>query len=260
MPMPPPLALLTLAVLLLLAGPGRGQPSQLCLAAIAQVEAEASLPEGLLLAIGHVESGRRDPASGRFGPWPWTINAEGRGEFFPDRAAAIAAVRALQARGVRLIDVGCMQVNLHFHPTAFATLEDAFDPLTNARYAARFLRELQAREPDWIIAAGHYHSRTPGLADGYRARVEAAWPAARARAAEGRVLAGRLPPRPGGVPPVVALSNRMERAQVIPLAGAGMGGARPGRGLDAYRAQPVPMASSAMAARFAARRPVSGLQ
>jgi len=245
MAMFPPLALLALMLSLLLTVPARGQPApaQLCQPAIAQAETEAAIPAGLLLAIGRVESGRRDPDGGGFVPWPWTINAEGRGQFFPNQAAAIAAVRALQAQGVRLIDVGCMQVNLHFHPNAFASLEDAFNPLTNARYAARFLRELQAREPEWITAAGHYHSRTPTLAQAYRARVEAAWPAARARMAQVRV--------PAGVPPVVALSNRLERAQVIPLAGA-----RPGRGLDAYRAQPVPMASSAMAARFVARRPL----
>jgi hypothetical protein len=255
MPNAPLLSLLAFTLFLLPAQPARSQqpPTHLCQAAIAQVEAEAAIPEGLLMAIGRVESGRRDPDSGAFGPWPWTINAEGRGHFFPDRAAAIAAVQALQARGVRLIDVGCMQVNLHFHPNAFTSLDDAFDPLANARYAARFLRELQAREPEWITAASHYHSRTPTLAEAYRARVEAAWPAARARMAQARTLA---PGRPGGIPPVVALSNRMERAQVIPLAGA----AGAGRGLAAYRAQPIPMASSAMAARFATPRRLSGRQ
>src|SRR5690349_16563156 len=86
-----------------------------CRAAIAAAERERSIPAGLLQAIGRVESGRRDPATGQFGPWPWTINAEGRGMFFPSREAAIAEVRQLQARGVRVIDVGCMQVNLHFH-------------------------------------------------------------------------------------------------------------------------------------------------
>ena len=35
-----------------------------------------------------------------------------------------------------------MQVNLFYHPAAFATLDDAFDPLTNARYAGLFLAAL----------------------------------------------------------------------------------------------------------------------
>ena len=64
--------------------------------------------------------------------------------FFPTREAAIAEVRQLRADGMRLIDVGCMQINLHHHPNAFASLEEAFDPLSNARYAAQFLTELRS--------------------------------------------------------------------------------------------------------------------
>lgn len=234
------------------AAPAQGtaalDPTRLCRAAIARAEQEAQLPPGLLQAIGRVESGRRNPDTGEFGPWPWTINAEGRGHFFPDRAAAIAAVRDLQARGVRRIDVGCMQINLHFHPTAFASLEEAFDPLANARYAARYLRDLQAAQPDWIVAAGHYHSHTPELAEAYRARVRAAWPETQARLAEDRALAARAAALPA--PRALSLSNGVERAQIL----ASTGG--PGRGLDAYRAQPVPLAarpSGALAALLARR-------
>ena len=48
-------------------------------------------------------------------------------------------VRALQLRGVRAIDVGCFQVDLFYHPCAFANLDDAFDPDANAFVAARIL-------------------------------------------------------------------------------------------------------------------------
>ncbi|MBW6398801.1 transglycosylase SLT domain-containing protein [Roseomonas sp. HJA6] len=195
------------------------------------------MPAGLLQAIGRVESGRRDPVTGQFGPWPWTINAEGRGMFFPTREAAIAEVRQLQARGVRLIDVGCMQVNLYHHPNAFPGLDQAFDPLTNARYAAQFLSELQASTQDWARAAGHYHSQTPERAEPYRARVLQAWAGEQGRppgdpAAEAALLARFAA---GGSGPL-SLANRAERAQVIPLA---PGAAGQGRGLDAYRAAPI---------------------
>ena len=53
------------------------------------------------------------------------------------------AVRKLQRRGVRNIDVGCMQVNLRYHPKAFKSLGQAFDPRANAAYAAGFLRKLR---------------------------------------------------------------------------------------------------------------------
>jgi hypothetical protein len=228
------------------AGPGLAlDPTQLCRAAIARAEQEAQIPPGLLQAIGRVESGRRNPETGQFGPWPWTINAEGRGHFFPDRAAAIAAAREMQARGVRVMDVGCMQVNLHFHPRAFASLEEAFDPGANARYAARFLTELHAARPDWMVAAGHYHSHTPELAEAYRARVRAAWPETQRRLGEDRALAAR--PAGAAAPPTsLSLSNRADRAQVLsPAQGAGPGA---GRGLDAYRAAPVALAARPMGA------------
>src|SRR4051794_17124580 len=227
---------ITCCLLLLLLPPAAwaqaGEQGQLCRAAIAQAERERGLPPRLLAAIGRVESGRRDPQTGTLHPWPWAINAEGRGSFFPDKAAAIAAVRALQAEGVRSIDVGCLQINLRHHPQAFASLDEAFDPLANARYGARFLTELQATRGDWMQAAGGYHSQTPGFAEPYRARVAAAW------------LAEQGMP----VPPPTALA-----AAAVPGGGAmlGNGAGRPplrpaapgaGGGRDPYRAAPIPLA------------------
>ncbi|MDB5416000.1 MAG: hypothetical protein JWR10_4335 [Rubritepida sp.] len=227
-----------IAWLIPLPASAQADPTLLCRAAIAQAERDANIPLGLLQAIGRVESGRRSPETGITGPWPWTFNAEGRGQFFPTKEAAIAAVREMQGRGVRIIDVGCMQVNLHHHPRAFASLEEAFDPVSNARYAARFLTELQAARSDWIIAAGNYHSQTPELAQAYRARVQAAWPAAQARATEDRALAAARPVTP---PTGLSLSNRMDRAAVIPFVNVGAAGGGRGRGLDAYRAAPIPL-------------------
>jgi hypothetical protein len=238
--------------------PARGfSEGHLCRAAIAEAERGANLPRGLLQAIGRVESGRRDPETGHFAPWPWTINAEGEGKYFPTREAAIAHVRQLQARGVRIIDVGCMQVNLHHHPNAFASLEQAFDPLTNARYAARFLTELNGGRADWRQAAGHYHSQTPERAGPYREKVLAAWEQEARNAgdssAEAMALA-RLRVGWGSVALAsaggISLSNRAERAQIIPLPGGnGRGFAAegsPGRGLDAYRSAPIHAVSRPM--------------
>ena len=123
----------------------RAQDWAACREAVEAAEREAALPPGLLHAIARTESGRRDPATGRVEPWPWALNAAGMGMHAPSRAEAIATVAALQARGIRSIDVGCLQVNLLHHPGAFASLEEAFEPAANARYAARFLRELQGR-------------------------------------------------------------------------------------------------------------------
>lgn len=157
---------------LAMAGPVR---ASVCDAAGAQAEVAYQLPPGLLRAIGRVESGRRDPATGAFAPWPHTINANGQGRFFDDAASAAAAVRSLQAAGTASIDVGCFQVNLMHHPLAFARLEDGFDPAANAAYAAAFLTSLRQRVGSWEGAVAAYHSATPERGEAYRARVFAAW-------------------------------------------------------------------------------------
>jgi hypothetical protein len=228
-----------LLFLLIPSGPAQAEQGRLCRAAIQAAERAAGIPAQLLMAIGRVESGRRDPETGAFHPWPWTINAEGRGQFFPTRAAAIAEVQALQARGVRSIDIGCMQVNLRHHPDAFPNLEAAFDPATNARYAARFLTELRQGRADWQAAAAAYHSQTPEFAAPYRARVLAAWAEEQARPHPPVPLLAAAGARP---PPAAAvggggamLSNGADRV-ALPS-----GAAPPGRGLAAYRSLPVPI-------------------
>ena len=171
--------------------PARAARPVSCEAAIAAGEQALDTAPGLLHAIGLVESGRRDPRSGERRPWPWTVSAEGIGTYYPDKEAAIAAVTELQARGISSIDVGCMQVNLFYHPAAFASLEEAFDPGRNARYAARFLQSLYGRTHDWAAAASAYHSFTPGPAAQYAKLIAAVWagaPVPVVAAADGREI------------------------------------------------------------------------
>jgi hypothetical protein len=150
-------------------------PAALCETAVTTAEYVNHLPARMLGAISLTESGRLDAAAGRTRPWPWTINAEGEGQFFETKEAAIAAVKALQDRGVQSVDVGCLQVNLMYHPSAFASLEAAFDPRSNANYAAHFLNALFADSRDWPTAIAAYHSETPALGDAYRVLVMARW-------------------------------------------------------------------------------------
>lgn len=166
-------------------------PASLCETAATSAEYAARLPPRLLAAISLTETGRIDPNTGRPRPWPWTINAEGVGQFFATRQQAITAVRALQARGVQSVDVGCMQVNLMYHPAAFASLEEAFDPTANAGYAARFLTELYVGFKDWARAIAAYHSETPALGEAYRLLVMARWQNGDPRSAAAPV--GRYP-------------------------------------------------------------------
>ncbi len=209
--------------------PVEPSPGLLCRSAIAMAEREQGLPVHLLAAIGRVESGRQDGAAGAPHPWPWTINAEGQGAFFDTKAQAVAAVRALQARGVRSIDVGCLQVNLLHHPDAFASLEQAFDPGANAGYAARFLRQLQGQAGAWPKAIAQYHSATPELGEPYAAKVMAVWPEENRRS-----------------PPDSPLARAWSTTQQTAAHAAGRVGVpfqrpAPGevRGLDFYRTMPI---------------------
>lgn len=167
------------AVLLLAAGPAHAQDLWgACARAITAAERGSGIPPGLMLAIARVESGRARPRSGDnanrpggVSPWPFAINADGSGRFPETRVAAVAEVEGLRARGINSVDVGCMQVNLYFHPDAFPSLEAAFDPATNVAYAARFLRELRARTGNWAEAVAQYHSSEPGRGLAYHSRV-----------------------------------------------------------------------------------------
>lgn len=156
----------------------QGLPAPTCGPAIAASERAEGLPPQMLRAIGVMESGRTDPRTGVAAPWPWTINVAGAGRMFDTAGDAIAAVQAAQAGGVQSIDVGCMQINLLHHPHAFATLQDAFDPATNVRYAAGFLSRLHGRDGAWGAAIAAYHSSTPALGLPYARTVALLWPLA----------------------------------------------------------------------------------
>ena len=146
----------------------------LCTRAIQQAEIGSGLPPRMLGAIATVESGRRDPATQQVLPWPWTINAQGKGNFFASKAEAIAFAHNLQQQGVQSFDVGCMQINLMHHPDAFASLDEAFDPGANARYAVRFLQALRDKTGSWDTASAWYHSANPSEGGPYRQLVVAA--------------------------------------------------------------------------------------
>jgi hypothetical protein len=180
------------------AGPARADggpaddPWALCAAATDAAEAmRPGLPAHLLGALAKVESGRWHAGSKARLAWPWTVMAEGRGRYLPTKAAAIAEVRRLQARGVTNIDVGCMQVNLHWHGEAFDSLGQAFDPAHNVAYAAAFLLDLRSSENSWTKAIGVYHSRTPKFSGPYRSKVFRHWRAEKKAAVAARIAERR---------------------------------------------------------------------
>ena len=228
------------------------RPSVLCQTATAEAELSTGVPNQLLGAISRVETGRYDADAGGVRAWPWTINAQGKGHFYDSKAEAVAAAQAFQAAGIQSIDVGCMQINLMYHPRGFASLEDAFDPHANAAYAAHFLTDLFHQTGSWPHAAAAYHSQTPDLGIDYQNKVLEAW-------AEpiDRPDPDFLPSAHAGSRPTLSVASTpgvVSPMGMRPLGGVGriihngvtgsVGGTPGGvgRNLAAYRAMPVAMA------------------
>jgi len=134
-----------------------------------------NIPTDLLTTISLAETGRWDPKKREMFAWPWTVTWGGKGRYFPTKQDAISAVTELQYSGVKNIDVGCMQINLMYHPEAFKDLNEAFDPTSNINYARRFLGGLYNSTGSWIQAAANYHSTNPLLNLNYQTKILKIW-------------------------------------------------------------------------------------
>jgi hypothetical protein len=145
-------------------------PERICDQVARQASSESGVPLSVLQAITRVETGRAKTKGTQ--PWPWTVNMEGKGVWFDTEDEARAYVFQHYKRGARSFDIGCFQINFKWHGQAFNSIEEMFDPITNARYAAKFLTQLYNETGDWSAAAGAFHSRTPKYADKYKVRFD----------------------------------------------------------------------------------------
>ena len=93
----------------------------------------------------------------------------------PSKESAISKASLLLANGAKKINVGCMQINLYYHPKAFEDLNAAFDPKQNVSYAANFLAALNKITLSWPQAAANYHSTTISKNQIYLNKVLGLW-------------------------------------------------------------------------------------
>lgn len=138
-------------------------------AAMAAAEAHG-VPAQVMLAITRVETGRN--REGGLQPWPWAVNQAGSPHWFDTPEEAGDFVRSALNSGSSNIDIGCFQLNLHWHGEHFPSVQAMLDPQQNADYAARFLMENRSRKGNWVDAVAAYHSATPANAEAYVEKVE----------------------------------------------------------------------------------------
>lgn len=130
----------------------RAAEINVCEREMSQAAKRYDVPLAVLYAVGMTESGRRGSLQ------PFALNLQGPSFFAANLSEALHRFEEARKSGAKLIDIGCMQINHHFHSSQFRSLEAMFDPHENVDYAARFLKELRAREGSWTLAAARYHA------------------------------------------------------------------------------------------------------
>jgi hypothetical protein len=129
----------------------------------------AGIHVNTLYSIAVQESGMRwDDGSLR--PWPWTLyvnkSQDGvkKGAYrYRTRAAAETALQRLIDKGIDNIDVGLMQVNLHWHRHRVVKPTHLLTPLINVRVAATILNEVNDTGPAKAVARYHSFNTRLGL-------------------------------------------------------------------------------------------------
>jgi len=126
--------------------------SNICEQEMAAAARAEDIPLGVLYSVGLTETGRGGHLQ------PYALNIEGKPVFSTSLDEALAEFSRARRQGKKLIDLGCMQINHYYHGEQFGSVEAMLEPRGNVRYAARFLKELRAREGSWTMAVARYHA------------------------------------------------------------------------------------------------------
>lgn len=111
-----------------------------------------NIPVGILYSVGLTETGRKGSLQ------PYALNVAGKAVFADSKVEAKREFKKARADGIKLIDLGCMQINHHYHSQHFASVDDMLDPARNVEYAALFLGRLKKRHTHWTMAVARYHA------------------------------------------------------------------------------------------------------
>ncbi|SCA58101.1 putative Transglycosylase, SLT domain protein [Candidatus Terasakiella magnetica] len=115
-----------------------------CLREIKQIK--NPMLQKLLLAIGKQES--------RFSPYVVRLGKESH--WAKSKAEAKRLVESFTGK-LSDVDVGCMQINLHYHKEAIS-LDDMLTPAKNVRFALSLLARNYKEYGNWTHAIAHYNA------------------------------------------------------------------------------------------------------
>ena len=133
-------------------GAARAEGSLACEREMTRAAAQHGVPLNVLYSVGLTETGHKGELS------PYDMNVDGQAVHSTSLAEAMARFTAAKGRGAKFIDIGCMQINHHFHGAEFRSLSEMFDPVRNVEYAANFLKVLKAQEGSWTLAVARYNA------------------------------------------------------------------------------------------------------
>lgn len=132
--------------------PALGATQNICETYLAEVSQREQVPLGVLYAVGLTETGSKGVLH------PYALNIAGKTVLTKSRSGALEQFNKARHDGVKLIDLGCMQINHHYHGARFTSPDQMLDPETNIVYAARYLKQLREQEGSWTMAVALYHA------------------------------------------------------------------------------------------------------
>jgi len=129
-----------------------GASDNLCEREMLRVADANKMPVAVLYAVALTETGQKGELHA------YAMNIAGHPVFNENLEEAMKAFEEARRNGVKLIDIGCMQINYYFHGKAFETVVEMFDARRNVEYAAVFLKKLRESEGSWTRAVARYHA------------------------------------------------------------------------------------------------------
>ncbi|GLK70051.1 transglycosylase SLT domain-containing protein [Ancylobacter dichloromethanicus] len=123
-----------------------------CEAAMERAAARHDVPLAILYAVGLTETGGNGTLQ------PLAMNGGGESYVANSLADGERKLADFVRRGIKLVDLGCMQINYRWHGDQFDSVAQMFEPERNVDYAARFLATLKRQHGNWTMAAARYNA------------------------------------------------------------------------------------------------------